>query len=107
MSFVREIKRGNKVYYAEVENERIDGKVVQRHIRYIGTDPNAPPKRFELERSELDKLIELISKNSLTPDDIFSILEKCGKPVTRGKLNKFGIEYDITKKTFFIYLRYQ
>jgi transposase len=36
MSFIRNIKRGDKVYRAEVESRRIDGKIVQRHIRYIG-----------------------------------------------------------------------
>lgn len=36
MSYIRKIKRGNKVYLAEVEGKRINGKVVQRHIRYVG-----------------------------------------------------------------------
>lgn len=107
MSFIRTIKKGNKVYYAEVENERINGKVVQRHIRYVGKDPNAPQNKFEIGSTELDQLFDLISKNALTPDDVFSILEKSGKPVTRGKLKKFGIEYDIGKKTFYIFLRYK
>lgn len=107
MSFIRKIKKGGNIYYAEVENERINGKVVQRHIRYIGKDPNAPPKRFELKKVELIKLLNLISKNSLTPNDIFTILKKFGKPVTRGKLKKFGIEYDFSKKTYYIFHRYQ
>ena len=38
MSFIRRIKRGNKIYLAEVENKRINGKVVQHHIRYIGKE---------------------------------------------------------------------
>ena len=38
MSFTRKIRKGDKVYLAEVENVRIDGKVVQRHIRYIGKE---------------------------------------------------------------------
>lgn len=38
MSFVRKIKKGKRVYLAEVENVRIDGKVTQRHIRYIGKE---------------------------------------------------------------------
>ena len=38
MSFIRRIKRGDKVYLAEVENLRINGKVVQRHIRYVGSE---------------------------------------------------------------------
>jgi transposase len=36
MSFIRKINRGGKVYLAEVENRKINGKVVQRHIRYMG-----------------------------------------------------------------------
>ncbi len=38
MSFIRKIKKGNAIYLAEVENERIDGRVVQRHLRYIGKE---------------------------------------------------------------------
>ena len=36
MSYIRKIKKGNKIYLTEVEGKRIDGKVVQKHIRYIG-----------------------------------------------------------------------
>ena len=38
MSFIRKVKRKGRVYLAEVENRRIKGKVVQRHIRYIGRE---------------------------------------------------------------------
>ena len=103
MSFIRKIKKGDKIYYAEVVNERIDGKVVQRHIRYIGKDPDSPQTKFELSKEDLDQLLDMILKNSITPDDIFNVLEKGGKPVTRGKLKKFGIEYDVSKKTYYIY----
>lgn len=36
MSFIRKIRVRGRVYLAEVENVRVDGKVVQRHIRYVG-----------------------------------------------------------------------
>ena len=36
MSFIRKIKRKGRVYLAEVENRWINGKCVQRHIRYVG-----------------------------------------------------------------------
>ena len=36
MSFIRKFKRGGRVYLAEVENRRIQNKVVQRFIRYVG-----------------------------------------------------------------------
>ena len=38
MSFIRKIKRGNKVYLAEVENKWVNGKCVQKHIKYIGKE---------------------------------------------------------------------
>lgn len=40
MSFVRKIKRGGAVYLAEVENIREGGKVIQKHIRYVGKEVN-------------------------------------------------------------------
>ena len=38
MSFVRKIKKKGRTYLAEVESKRVDGKVVQKHIRYIGRE---------------------------------------------------------------------
>lgn len=38
MSFIRKINRNGKVYLAEVSNQRIKGRVVQKHIRYIGKE---------------------------------------------------------------------
>jgi transposase len=36
MTFIRKIKKGNYTYLAKVENKRINGKVVQKHLGYIG-----------------------------------------------------------------------
>jgi transposase len=38
MSFIRRIKRGDKIYLAEVANQWVDGRCVQKHIRYIGKE---------------------------------------------------------------------
>jgi transposase len=38
MSFIRRIKRKGRVYLAEVENRWVNGKCVQRHIRYVGRE---------------------------------------------------------------------
>jgi len=40
MSFVRRFKKGDHVYLAEVENQRVGKKVVQRFIRYVGKEAN-------------------------------------------------------------------
>lgn len=36
MAFIKKSKRNGKIYLSEVENTWIDGKCVQKHIRYIG-----------------------------------------------------------------------
>jgi transposase len=39
MSFIRKIRKSNgRTYLAEVENHWIDGKCVQKHIRYVGRE---------------------------------------------------------------------
>jgi hypothetical protein len=38
MSFIRKFKKGEKVYLAEVENRRVQGRVVQYFIRYVGKE---------------------------------------------------------------------
>jgi hypothetical protein len=38
MSFTRKIRKNGKTYLAEVENRWIDGKCVQKHLRYLGRE---------------------------------------------------------------------
>lgn len=45
MVFIRRIKKKSGTYLAEVENTRINGKVVQRVIRYIGKEVNGKAVR--------------------------------------------------------------
>ena len=43
MAFIRRIKKGNSTYLAKVESYRIDDKVKQRVIEYIGKEENGVP----------------------------------------------------------------
>jgi hypothetical protein len=43
MSFIRKIKKGDRIYLAEVENIRVNGKTVQKHIRYVGKEVKNKP----------------------------------------------------------------
>lgn len=40
MAFIRNIKKGGYTYLAEVENKWVNGKVVQKHLRYVGRKLN-------------------------------------------------------------------
>lgn len=44
MAFIKKSKRNGKVYLSEVENTWIDGKCIQKHIRYIGTEVDGETK---------------------------------------------------------------
>jgi len=57
MSFIRKIKRGDSVYLAEVQNSWVDGKVVQKHIRYVGKEvDNKPFLTGAVERASVDRV---------------------------------------------------
>jgi transposase len=57
MSFIRKIRRGNQIYLAEVENARIAGKVVQRHLRYVGKEiDNRPILTGSVAASRVDRV---------------------------------------------------
>ena len=57
MSFIRKIKKGNSIYLAEVENQRIGGKVVQKHLRYVGKEVDSKPLLTgSVEKSSVDKV---------------------------------------------------
>jgi len=106
MSFIRKIKHGNSVYYAEVENKWVNGKVVQKHIRYLGKDPAAPPKKAEISDMGFGYLATMLMQKALTPNDVFEFLENQGIKVSKEELEKVGLFYDFEKKTFSVYLSY-
>jgi hypothetical protein len=97
MSFIRKIKRGEKIYYAEVENRWINGKCVQKHIRSLGTDPDRPTN-LPIEPVHFSYLAVRLMQGDLTPNEVFDMLEGMGHQVTRDSLERIGINYDFGKK---------
>lgn len=110
MSFIRKIKGKNKdgtvrTYYAEVESIRKGKKVYQKYIRSLGTDPTNP-SNYLLQPVHFSYLALRLMQGSLTPNDVFEMLDGMGTPVTRNELEGIGIYYDFEKKTFSIYPYY-
>jgi transposase len=54
MAFIRKIKSRGRVYLAEVENQRVDGKVKQKFIRYVGVEPSQNRKLFPSSNDEMN-----------------------------------------------------
>ena len=106
MGFIRQIKQRGKIYYAEVENQWINGKCVQKHIRSLGTDPKQP-NNISIEPVHFSYLALRLMQDTLTPNDLFEMLEKMGQPVKKEELERIGINYDFVKKTYSISLFYK
>ena len=89
-TFIRKIKQGDKIRYAEVWNERQGKKVIQHHVRYLGSDPtNLPdPSSFDIEKVHFGYLAQLILGDTLSADDVYLMLDGMGKSVERKELKE-------------------
>ncbi len=99
-TFIRKIKQGDKIRYAEVWNERQGKKVIQHHVRYLGSDPtNLPdPSSFDIEKVHFGYLAQLILSDALSADDVYLMLDGMGKSVERKELKGIVIRHNISEK---------
>jgi hypothetical protein len=99
-TFIRKIKQGNSVRYAEVWNERQGKKMIQHHVRYLGSDPdNLPsPSSFDIELVHFGYLAQLIINETLTADDIYLMLKGIGQSAERKEIKEIVIRHKIDGK---------
>ena len=99
-TFIRKIKQGDKIRYAEVWNERRGKKVIQHHVRYLGSDPNniPPPSSFDIELVHFGYLAQLILSEALTSDDIYTMLDGMGESVDRKDIKEIILRHKIDGK---------
>jgi len=99
-TFIRKIKQGNKIRYAEVWNEREGKKIIQHHVRYLGSDPdNLPePSSFEIEKLQFGYLAQLILSDSLSANDIYLMLDGMGKSLERKEIKQIVIRCKLDEK---------
>ena len=87
MPFIRKIKRGNRIYLAEVENNRDGGKVRQKLIRYLGLDPTCvendiPFKINDLKVGPVKVFGAIIALESIAKElGLFDLLGDIAKPI--------------------------
>ena len=96
-TFIRKIKQGDRVRYAEVWNERRGKKVIQHHVRYLGSDPDdpAPQCTFDIEPAQFEYLVGRILDGTLTADDIRAVLTRAGNTVGRKDIREVAIRYNL------------
>ncbi len=99
-TFTRKIKQGDKIRYAEVWNERQGKKVIQHHVRYLGSDPdNLPePSSFKIEKLQFGYLAQLILSDSLSANDIYTLLDGMGKSIEHKEIKQIIFRYKLDEK---------
>ena len=99
-TFIRKIKQGDKIRYAEVWNERRGKKVIQHHVRYLGSDPNnlPEPSSFNIEKIHFGYLAQLILSDALSADDVYLMLDGMGKSLERKEIKEIVIRHNLDRK---------
>jgi hypothetical protein len=81
--------------------ERTTGKkVIQHHVRYLGSDPtNLPdPSSFDIEKVHFGYLAQLILSDALSADDVYLMLDGMGESIERKELKEIVIRHNISEK---------
>ena len=99
-TFTRKIKQGDKIRYAEVWNERQGKKVIQHHVRYLGSDPDNLPESssFKIEKLQFGYLAQLILSDSLSANDIYTLLDGMGKSIEHKEIKQIIFRYKLDEK---------
>ena len=99
-TFIRTIKQGNKIRYAEVWNERQGKKIIQHHVKYLGSDPeNLPePSSFNIEKVHFEYLAKLIFNESFSANDLYLMLDGMGKSIERKEIKHIIFRYKLDEK---------
>ncbi len=99
-TFIRKIKQGDKIRYAEVWNERRGKKVIQHHVRYLGSDPNnlPEPSSFNIEKIHFGYLAQLILSDTVSSDDIYLMLDGMGKSIERKEIKEIILRHNLYEK---------
>ena len=99
-TFIRKIKQGNATRYAEVWNERKGKKIIQHHMRYLGSDPDnlPPPSSFDIEKVHFGYLAQLILSDALSAEDVYLMLEGMGKSVERRDIQSIILRHNLDRK---------
>ena len=105
MVYRRTHRRGDRVYYEFLESYRDeDGRVQKRKVQWLGKDPTPPPEPVQLSGLHFGVLAAQLMDGTLTPTDVFDLLERIGKkPVPLPDLEAVGIRFDFVKKTLQLY----
>ena len=87
----RKVKRKHGEYWELVDVKRVNGKIVQKYVGYLGKNPNS---KIELTGKDIFPYVERLLSAEISDSDIRDILKKIGidcdiSPITKIVLENF------------------
>lgn len=95
-------RKDGKTYYSLVDQKRINGKVVQKYVGYLGKSPNA---KKEITFGDVLPYVQRLMDVEATNADIRRILSKLGIDVDISPITKIVLENDRKLKKIFLRIK--
>ena len=98
----RKVKREHGEYWELVDEKRVNGKVVQKYVGYLGKSPNS---KKEIDPEEVMKYLERLLNKGIGQEEIGEILKKIGIEYDTWPITKILIENDLKLQKVFLRLK--
>ncbi len=95
-------RKNGKTYYSLVDDKRVNGKVVQKYVGYLGKDPRA---KSEVSFGDVLPYVTRLMDLEISDSDIHEILKKIGLDCDTSPITKIAIENDRKLKRTFLRIR--
>ena len=96
------VRREHGEYWELVDVKRVNGKVVQKYVGYLGKSLNS---KNEIEPEEILKYISRLLKKGISQEEMDEILKKIGIEYDAWPITKIIIENDLKLKKVFLKLK--
>jgi hypothetical protein len=98
----RKVKREHGEYWELVDVKRVNGKVVQKYVGYLGKSPTS---KNEIEPDDIMKYLERLLKKGISQEEIGDILKKIGIEYDAWPITKILMENDLKLNKVFLKLK--
>ncbi len=88
-------KNTEKTYYSIVDEKRVNGKVVQKYIGYMG---KVPSSRNEIKPEDIMKYVQRLMNKGISQENIDQILRKIGIEYDTRPITKIIMENELKMK---------
>lgn len=95
-------RKDGSIYYSLVDEKRVNGKVVQKYVGYLGKNPKS---KNEIEPELLLQYVSRLLKKGISQEDIGNILKKIGIDYDAWPITKIVFENDLKLKKVFLKLK--